>query len=153
MIVFVAGAPGTGKTTICKEKSSVFSFDEWLLETYGHADVERCGFDWINDPKGMDRYLDAVASAYFSSHDDLWLDDGAVDRDRRMAVVSGLARRGVRDMRCVYVLCPLYDAAGRNAARKRPIPRELFYDSWARQEFPTTDEGFFSVEFVVSGDR
>lgn len=151
--VFVAGIPASGKSTYCEGRdAAVFSFDVWLTSHYGETDVEKAGWMFITDPQGLDKYLNAVARAWRCITDfDFYLDDGAVDRKRRKAIIAGLKKRGIEHIDCVYLLCPMYEAAERNIAREWPISRDNFYQACTRQEYPTEDEGFDSVKFVVTG--
>lgn len=107
---------------------------------------------YLQDKTGPDAYLDAVAAAYTRNNCRLWLDDGAVERKRRIAILEGLKKRNIATVECIFLLCPLYEAAERNRKRDWPIQREIFYSSWSRQEFPTKAEGFVRVRFVVTGD-
>lgn len=109
---------------------------------------------FITDPRGLDEYLNAVARAWRCITDfDFYLDDGAVDKERRKAIVAGLKKRGIDHIDCVYLLCPMYEAAERNIARERPISRDNFYQACTRQEYPAEDGGFDSVHFVVTGGK
>jgi len=153
--VLVAGIPASGKSTYCGGRdAAVFSFDSWLLRHYGEPNVEKAGWRFINDKNGLNEYLDDVVRARKSVEGtDFYLDDGAVDRKRRKSIIAGLKKRGIEHIDCVYLLCPMYEAAERNIAREWPISRDNFYQACTRQEYPTEDEGFDSVKFVVTGGK
>ena len=123
-IFFVAGIPASGKTTFCREKENAVVFS---LD------------DWLKHHYGEDNPF--------------FLDDGAVDSTRRRAIVAGLKKRGVDYVSCIYLLCPMYEAAERNVKREWPISRDNFYMSCTRQEYPTEEEGFREVCFMVNGRK
>lgn len=147
MINLVCGIPGAGKTTLCSTKTSI-SFDGWAMEHYDTWNANEAGDLFLQDEKGMDIFLDAVASMH-SEHGDIMLEYMAVSKEQRTDIIHGLRLRGVKDISCTYVLCDLCTALHRNMERESPVYRGILFKAWSIQEFPTVSEGFLSVDFKV----
>lgn len=146
MLTLVTGIPASGKTTFCKDKPT-FSWDSWVLVYTGIKNVEEAGIAFSKDKNGLAALADAIVAEYDGS---LFVDAPIMYASLRTELVALLKKRGIQDINCIYLLCPVYLASGRNVQRGLPISREALYSAFACQEYPTTAEGFTTVNFIVS---
>lgn len=147
MLTLVTGIPAAGKTTYC-EGHHCFSWDEWVKTYTDKTNVEEAGYLFAHNANGIADFAKAVIA---EGTDELLVDAPICNKQPRVDFITCLKDNGIQYVKCVYLLCPVYVANDRNNARQNPISRNALYSAFASQEFPTIEEGFTEVEFLVSG--
>lgn len=147
MVTLVTGIPSSGKTTYCTGKN-YFSCDEWVKKYTNTPDIEEAGQIFLSAPNGLKDMAQAIQEAYIPK---LFIETPLIIKKTRIELVSFLHNNGIADIKCVYLLCPLYVALKRNESRKTSIHKEIIYTAFMKQEYPTASEGFTEVKLVVNG--
>ncbi len=146
MLTIVAGVPAVGKSAACAELSP-FEFDDWVRARYAAEDVEEATRRFRAEyPASNLAYLDAVSDA--CRRGDVVLADTFVYRDDRVKALARLRAHGISPIRLVYLVASWRTIEARNRARARPLSEGTVMNLWFNQEFPSSAEGFDSVEIL-----
>jgi len=146
----MAGLPGSGKTTLARERFSAalrVSLDDLRLMLSGRSFDARFEAAVSAAGEAATRALLARAAEW---HADVLFDATSVTRKLRARSLALAAQYGALPI-CVHVDCPLELALARNSRRRFPVPEEVIRGFRATLETPDVAEGFAAIITVRIG--
>lgn len=144
-IIFLVGAPGSGKSTYAKEKlknckTEIFSSDEIRGELYGDEKIQK-------DPALVFKTLYSRATEAFKSGKNIVIDATSINRqDRKKGLEWFKDFSAYR--KAIFLNVPFEICLKRDASRQRNVGEGVLQKFFDGLELPTKEEGFDEIIIV-----